>query len=353
MLDPGLLESGEISESEAPGEAKHSTEFTVKIVPIPAYGYKRVEAEYRRDAPMTQLSTGFEIPLKPVSFEPQVARKLSIDFELHSSLALKGFKMVGAGFPLKIASQDAHSVKGSYQGENVAINDDFAISYLSQDEHSLALQAFRASDREPGFFEAATILPTVSQQASKLRKARSVIVLFDTSLSMQWEKLERSFQTLEATLRSLGPSDSFNVIVFNSECRAANPELTAASPNAVSQALEFVRASTLRGGTNLKAALTAAFKQSREDTYVVLISDGESTEGPLAPNAFGDWVDKAWSAIPAQSARTSTHSRLAMMPTSGSCAGWLRTMALWSRWDRRNRWILSSNPLSKRSDSTG
>ena len=31
--------------------------------------------------------------------------------------------------------------------------------------------------------------------------AKTVIVLFDTSLSMQWEKLERSYQALETLLR--------------------------------------------------------------------------------------------------------------------------------------------------------
>ncbi len=299
MIDPGLLESGEVSDSERPGEAKHSTEFSVKIVPIPAYGYKRVEAEYRQALSMTQLTTGFVIPLKPVSFEPQVARNISIDFELHSAVPLAGFKMAGAGFPLKIASQDAHFVKGHYEGENIPINNDFAINYSSQDDRALAIQAFRATDQEPGFFEAAAILPSLAPKTAKARKPRSVIVLFDTSLSMQWEKLERSFQTLEATLRSLQPEDSFNVIVFNSECRSANAQLTPASANAVSQALDFVRASTFRGGTNLKAAMTAAFNQSREETYIVLISDGEATEGSVSPNAFGNWIDKSWNAMPA------------------------------------------------------
>ncbi len=178
----------------------------------------------------------------------------------------------------------------------------------------MGIQAFRATDQEPGFFEAMAILPSLAQKVARAHKPRSVIVLFDTSLSMQWEKLERSFQTLEATLRSLQAGDSFNVIVFNSECRSANAQLTPASTNAVSQALDFVRASTLRGGTNLKAAMTEAFRQSREETYIVLISDCESTEGPVSPNAFGDWIDKAWKARPPIDGHVSTRSRLATIP---------------------------------------
>lgn len=298
-IDPGLLESGEVSDSESPGQARHSIEFSVKIVPIPAYGFKRVEAEYRQSLPMTQLAAGFMIPLKPVSFSPQVARKVSIEFELRSALTLKNFKVVGSAFPLKIASQDARSIKGSYQGENVAISDDFAITYGLVDDRALAVQSYRSSDQEPGFFEASAILPGVSAKA-QTRKARSVIVLFDTSLSMQWEKLERSFQALEATLRSLQTTDTFNVIVFNSQSRAANAGLTPATPAAISQALDFVRTSPLRGGTNLQSALSAAFSQSREETYIVLLTDGELTEGPVSTNRFGDWLDKEWKNLPAQ-----------------------------------------------------
>jgi Ca-activated chloride channel family protein len=297
MLDPGLLESGEVSESESPGEARHSSEFSVKIVPIPAYGYKRVEAQYRQTLPVTQLSAGFMIPLKPVNFSPQTARKFSIEFELKSGLALTDFKVAGSAFPLKIASQDTHLVRGLYEAENVSINDDFALTYSVADTRSLAVQAYRESDKEPGFFEASAILPGAAGK-SQARKPRSVIVLFDTSLSMQWEKLERSFQALEGTLRSLQPADSFNVIVFNSESRSANSSLTAATAEAVAKALDFVRASPLRGGTNLQSALASAFTQSREDSYIILLTDGELTDGPISPNRFGDWLDKTWKAVP-------------------------------------------------------
>ncbi len=42
---------------------------------------------------------------------------------------------------------------------------------------------------------------------------KTLVILFDTSLSMQWEKLERSYQALESLLRTLRPSDRFNLFV--------------------------------------------------------------------------------------------------------------------------------------------
>jgi Ca-activated chloride channel family protein len=296
-IDPGLLESGEVTDSEAPGEARHSSQFSVKIVPIPAYGYKRLEAEYRQILPVTQLRGGFLIPLKPATFSPQMARKFTIDFELRSALPLTKFRAASQAFPLKIAVQDAHLVKGSLEAENFTVNDDFAVTYEVADGHSLAVQAYRAADDERGFFEASTILPTPAKPSATA--AHSVIVLFDTSLSMQWEKLERSFQALETTLRALQPSDSFNVIVFNSDTQAANTSVTPATPEAVGKALDFVRASRLQGGTNLRSAMAAAFAQAPPNAYIVLLSDGELTEGDISASRFGDWLDKTWSDIAA------------------------------------------------------
>jgi Ca-activated chloride channel family protein len=296
-LDPGLLESGEVSDSESPGEARHSSEFSVKIVPIPAYGYKRVEVEYRQNIPVSQLSAGLLIPLKPVTFSPQVVGKFSIDVELRSPLALKDFRLTGQKFPLNISSQDARLIKGSFEAENFTLNEDFSLTYGIEDNRALAVQSYRAADAEPGFFEASAILPSAAKPAPGT--PRSVTVLFDTSLSMQWEKLERSFQALEATLRSLQPSDTFTVIVFNSDVRSSSATLIPASTESVANALNFVRDSPLRGGTNLQAALASAFSLSRQNNYIVLLTDGELTEGVISANRFGDWVDKSWNAIAA------------------------------------------------------
>ena len=37
---------------------------------------------------------------------------------------------------------------------------------------------------------------------------------------MQWEKLERSYQALEGLLRTLRPSDHFNLLLFNNQVTA-------------------------------------------------------------------------------------------------------------------------------------
>jgi Ca-activated chloride channel family protein len=133
-----------------------------------------------------------------------------------------------------------------------------------------------------------------------------VVILFDTSLSMQWEKLERSYQALEALLRSLKPADKFNLILFNSEMQAFQPSQVNAESNKVQAALDFVRASRLRGGTNLQSALRDGLQQCSGgdgprgggSPYLVLLSDGGATQGVLGNGKLAAWYEAEWKRLP-------------------------------------------------------
>ena len=83
-IDPGLLQSDEVSESNAEGEAKHSAAFTAKIAPIPLQGYKRIELQYRQTVPVEQLASALLVPLKPTTY----ARKRPSAFRLRFTSAI-------------------------------------------------------------------------------------------------------------------------------------------------------------------------------------------------------------------------------------------------------------------------
>jgi Ca-activated chloride channel family protein len=77
---------------------------------------------------------------------------------------------------------------------------------------------------------------------------------------MQWEKLERSFEALETLLRTLHATDRFSLVLFNSETERL--PVTAANPADVQHALELVRASRLRAGTDLEKALETGLDEA-------------------------------------------------------------------------------------------
>lgn len=288
-LDPGLLQMGERDADEA----RRSSIFSARVVPIPAYGTKRIEMEYWEKLSVEQAESMLAIPLRPDAYRAQTAGQLSITVEVKSAHPMRDFQFASKAYPMTVASRSAKSVKASFSGRAVALTEDFSLKYaLDGSKNALEVLTYRDGS-DPGFFEASAMLAMPSGSAPLER--RSVVALFDTSLSMQWEKLEREFQALEALLRSLKPGDEFNLIVYNDRITPFGPAPVAATPEAVERALDFLRASALRGGTNLQAALDAALAQPLlHDPYIVVLGDLGSTRGILQNGKLAAWYGAKW-----------------------------------------------------------
>ncbi len=298
-IDPGLLEAGERDNKDP----RTTSLFTAKIVPIPAYGTKRLEIEYHQHLATVNFKQYFAFSLKPDAGQQQAVGNFTLHFVLHSAHAFESFTAASPRFPLTFSSNDAHTVEGTMHASNLPLDQDFNSNWLlsqagadklavltHRDPHASLptagepVAAQRSSAPEPGFFETQILLadPNSRSQSRPVVAAssRTVLLLFDNSLSMQWEKLERSYAALEATLRSLKPEDRFNVLLFNQNVTAFQPQPVVATSEGIRQALDFVRSSNLRGGTDLLKALTAALAQSTQtNTSIALFSDGGSDRG--------------------------------------------------------------------------
>jgi len=90
-IDPGLLQQGERTEEEA----RRNAVFSAHIVPIPAWGTKRLEMEYHQRISVDQRKSYFVLPLKPDAYAGQRVAHLKIHFELHSAPAIKDFTVPG------------------------------------------------------------------------------------------------------------------------------------------------------------------------------------------------------------------------------------------------------------------
>lgn len=316
-IDPGLLQMGE----RGAEEAKRSAVFSARIVPIPAFGTKRLEFEYHQTIPVENLKSYFAIPLRPDAYQVQTARHFRIYFELKSAHAVTNFQATAKTYPLKLEENSSHVVRGSFEAENVNLSEDFVSTFdLDKSESdSLAVITHRnpisaqpsptetapvRSKNEPGFFAAEALLgiaqasaPSKGSSPEGAVPSKTVVILFDTSLSMQWEKLERSYQALETLLRTLKPEDKFNLILFNNETQAFQPGPVAAESSAVQRALDFVRGSRLRGGTALQKAFQEALRQcsaANSNPYLVLLSDGGATEGLIRNAKLAAWYEGEW-----------------------------------------------------------
>lgn len=291
-LDPGLLQMGERDADEA----RRTSIFSARIVPIPAYGTKRLEIEYQERLSVEQAGAFFSIPLRPDVYRAQTAGRLTIHVSVKGAHSMRDFQFVSKAFPMKMNAQTVKSVEASFEGSNVALTEDFSLKYgLDARKNALEVLTYRDGS-DPGFFEASALMALPSTNAPVA--PRSIVILFDTSLSMQWEKLERSFHALESLLRSLRPSDSFNLLAFNEQVTPFAPAPAAATPEAVEKALAFLRAERLRGGTNIQAALDAALSQTfSSDPYIVMLGDLGATRGILQNSKLSEWYTAKWKQI--------------------------------------------------------
>jgi Ca-activated chloride channel family protein len=316
-IDPGLLQMGERTASEA----RHTSTFSARIVPIPAYGTKRLEFEYHESVPVENFKSYFGIGLKPEAYHSQTARHLSIHFELRSEHPIRDFKLGSTIYPLKITQQNTHQVTGEFAGDNVALTQDFSVQYeLDQSAgDSLHVLTYRNPDsgqpdptemspqrtvNGPGFVEVEALLAnkkTAAVAGAPARPLHNVIVLFDDSLSMQWDKLERSYEAMQKVLHSLVGEDHFNLLMFNSKVAALQPTMAGATPVSLQKATEFVRNSRLRGGTDLQGALEAGLAQcspGSANNYLVLLTDGDATRGTIQSGKLAAWYAEKWKALP-------------------------------------------------------
>lgn len=328
-IDPGLLQMGERGSEEA----KRSAIFSARIVPIAAYGTKRLEFEYHESIPVENLKSYFAIPLRPDAYQAQAARHLRINFELHSAHALVNFHAPAKAFALQLDENTPHVVRGHFEGQNVNLTEDFVTTYDLDRSGSDTIQILthrepdsgqpsptetaplRRTD-EPGFFAVEALLgsgvvsPANPQAAASTSgPPKTLVLLFDISLSMQWEKLERSYAALEAILRALQPADRFNLILFNSQTQTFQAVPVAADGNGIQRALDFVRGSRLRGGTDVQGALQCGLQQfsaaGHGSPYLILLSDGGATRGTIQNGKLAAWYEANWKKLPeAQRPRT-------------------------------------------------
>jgi Ca-activated chloride channel family protein len=297
-IDPGLLEQGERDADEA----RRSNLFTAKIVPIPAFGAKRIEMEYHQRIPVENLRSALAIPLRPDVYQAVTAGILRVSLDLESAAALRDFRVGSKAYALTIGERSAHRVRANFEGRNVPLSEDLSLEWDLDPAATGALSVLTYRDpsrSSTGYFEASTLLANrQSDDAPRL-----VVALFDTSLSMQWEKLERSYRALEGLLHALRPSDRFDLLLFNSEVAAFAPAPVAASTDRVEKALAFVKQSNLRGGTDLESALTKGLDLAGHGDaapYLVLISDGGATIGTIQNARLAAKYSDAWKRLPAE-----------------------------------------------------
>lgn len=264
MVDPGLLEFADYKTVRA------------RIFPIPAHGTKKVELEYTQVLKAENGMLKYRFPLKAQSdAEPIDSVKMNVKLSGKQSL--------------RTIWSPTHTVSSERKGEtdatvalsqtNIAPDKDFLLYYSVSDSAVAAnLLTHRKTD-EDGYF-LMTLSPPIHSKGST---AKDIVIVADTSGSMQGEKMEQNQKALKYIIDALAPEDRFSLVQFNTDAETFSSKLLTASAENKKSAEKFISELEARGGTNIGDALslgtTILNEESNRPAYLVLITDGEPTVG--------------------------------------------------------------------------
>ena len=166
-----------------------------------------------------------------------------------------------------------HAVAG-YEATNITPEDDFELYYtVTPEDIGLNLLSSKAAG-EDGFF---LLLVSPGIEPGEV-VAKDVILVLDTSGSMEGEKMTQAQAAARYVVEHLNPDDRFAVVSFNTGVSLYEPQLRAAGDPGAVQYIDNLFAA---GGTNISGALLeAANLVDRErPTTIIFLTDGLATEG--------------------------------------------------------------------------
>lgn len=269
MVDPGLLEYADYKTVRA------------RIFPIPAHGTKKVELEYTQVLHAENGMLKYRFPLKAEG-ETAPIDEVKIDAKLSSKSGLR--TIWSPTHTITSHRQDNNLAKVSMLAHDSIPDKDFLLYYSVSNKDLAANLLTHKNEGEDGYF-LLTLTPPVQ---SKEVIGKDIVLVADTSGSMQGDKIVQTKKALKFIVDALSPTDKFSIVQFATDVESFKPQVVAATPENKKAAAAFIDDLEARGGTNISDAmhtgLTMLNQVSDRPAYVVLMTDGEPTVGETNVN---------------------------------------------------------------------
>jgi Ca-activated chloride channel family protein len=263
--------------------------FQARVYPIPAFGEKRVQIAYEEVLLAEQGLVHYVYPLDTERFSSRPLEEVVISVELQSRVPIKA--IYSPSHTIVVERSGDRSARVSFEATDVRPDTDFELYYsLSEQDVGLSVLSYKAQD-EDGFF-LLMVAPQV-EDVDRTAVAKDVILVLDTSGSMEGQKLDQAKGAARFVLERLNPEDRFNIVAFSTGVTKFASRWQIAS--ARREAIRFVNDLSAGGGTNIDRALSEALTMARGERpeFVLFLTDGLPTEGVTDLQDIIDNVDRA------------------------------------------------------------
>ncbi len=271
MVDPGLLEYADYKTVRA------------RIFPIPAHGTKKVELEYTQLLKAESGLLKYRFPLKSDVEAAGSIDDTKISVKLNGKSGLR--TIWSPSHTVVVDRLENSRAKVTFSAKDAVPDKDFLLYYSVSDKDMAASVLSHKLVGEDGYFLLTLAPPLKTAQIV----GKDIVLVADTSGSMQGEKMEQCKKALKYVVNSLSPSDRFGVVNFGTDAESFKSNLLAATPENKKAAAAFIDDMEARGGTNIGDALHTGMSLLKEETfrpaYLVMMTDGEPTVGETSvPN---------------------------------------------------------------------
>ncbi|HUP31149.1 MAG TPA: marine proteobacterial sortase target protein, partial [Usitatibacter sp.] len=196
--------------------------------------------------------------------------------------------MLDAGVPIIDVASTYHETRVEKQSgaravvllakDQVEMDRDFELTWrVAGTAPQAAMFVQRKGDTDYALLMVVPPRPQAAESGDHQRLPRETILIVDTSGSMQGSPMDQAKLALEHALRTLRPTDRFNVLEFNSITRALYTDAMPATATNIAEARAWVQKLQAGGGTNMAPALTLALPGGDTPGYlrqVVFMTDG-------------------------------------------------------------------------------
>lgn len=258
------------------------------LFPIPAGDERRVEIEYSHLLTAENGIVRYTYPQTTTLYTNLPLESQSIRVDLSSDVGIRA--IYSPSHPVSITRDGEFRATVGYEANDVLPEQDFELYYtVSPADVGLNLLSYKEGD-EDGYF-LLLVAPTV-EAAPEQVVAKDVILVVDTSGSMQGQKMAQAKEAAHFVVDHLNAEDRFNIISFSTGVSQYSPELVPAA-NAT-EAHTYIDRMEALGGTNISLALLEALAQADSERPLTLLflTDGLATEGivetPLLLNAVAE-----------------------------------------------------------------
>ncbi|MDQ3656099.1 MAG: VWA domain-containing protein, partial [Chloroflexota bacterium] len=183
------------------------------VFPIPPGEDRRIEIEYGQVVPSQQGLTRYLYPLNTERFSAQPLEQVSIRVEVASDEPVRA--IYSPSHDIAISRDDDRHFVAGYEESDVLPTTDFELFYnVSPDLVGANLVSYYDPVADEGFFMLLAA-PGIERASDEEIIAKDVIIVLDTSGSMEGEKIVQAKAALTFVLEHLNPEDRFNIVQFS------------------------------------------------------------------------------------------------------------------------------------------